>query len=156
MLNDGRDLCIAYTLNHGDLLHYSADQIAGQNAINPIENEQIVFLNDYISLGLYADRMMYLTFPVVIPAGESVNVTAQMVKYASTSHMSSKDDHEGYDLMTSLGSALDITEQTVGTINMDGAELVDNNFGFDWENGVTEVVLDNSVQHYWMKVRRSS
>ena len=156
MYNDGRDLCIAYTLNHGDLLHYSADQIAGQNAINPIENEQIVFLNDYISLGLYADRMMYLTFPVVIPAGESVNVTAQMVKYASTSHMSSKDDHEGYDLMTSLGSALDITEQTVGTINMDGVELVDNNFGFDPENGVTEVVLDNSVQHYWMKVRRSS
>ncbi len=156
LYNDGRDLCIAYTLNHGDLLHYTADQIAGENAINPIEDEQIVLLNDYISLGLYADRVMYLTFPVTIPAGESVNVTAQMVKYASASHMSDRDEHDGYDLMTTLGSVLNITKQTVVTVNMDGAELVDNSFGFDWENGITEVTLDPNVQHYWMKVKHKS
>lgn len=153
MYNDGRDLCIAYTLEQGDLLHHTADQIAGQNAINPIEDEQIVFLNDYISLGLHADRVMYQSFPVTIPAGESVHVTAEMVKYASSSHMSGEDELDGYDLMTSLGSVLHITEQTVRAVYTDGAELVDNSFGFDWENGVTEVVLDNSVQHYWMKVR---
>jgi hypothetical protein len=56
--------------------------------------------------------------------------------------------------MTSLGSELNITEQTVRAVNMDGAELVDNNFGFDWEKGVTEVTLDPNVQYYWMKVRK--
>ena len=78
-----------------------------------------------------------------------------MVKYASTSHMSSRDDHEGYDLMTELGSSLNINEQTVRAVNIEGAELVDNNFGFDWNNGVTEVTLDPKAQHYWMKVKRS-
>lgn len=154
--NDGRDLCIAYTLNHGDLLHYTSDQIAGQNAINPIADEQIVFLNDYISLGLYADRMMYLRFPVTVPTGGSVNVTAQLVKYASTSHMSGEDDHEGYDLMTALGSVLPITKQTVRMVNTEAVELIDNNFGFDWDNGITEVTLDPNVEHYWMKVKRSN
>ncbi len=153
--NDGRDLCIAYEQGHEDLRHYVADQIAGHNAINPIEDEQIVFLNDYISAALYADRMMYQTFTVTIPAGESVTVAAQLVKYASTSHMSSTREGEGYDLMTSLGSALDITRQTVRAVNIEGAELVDNNFGFDWEKGITEVMLDPNVQHYWMKVKRS-
>ncbi|MBQ3258640.1 MAG: hypothetical protein IJA67_14710 [Oscillospiraceae bacterium] len=154
--NDGTDLCIAYTLNHEDLLHYTADQIAGNNAINPIENEQIVFLNDYISAALHADRMLYLRFPVTVPAGGSVNVTAQLVKYASTSHMSGEDEDEGYDLMTALGSVLPITKQTVRMVNTEAVELIDNNFGFDWDNGITEVTLDPNVEHYWMKVKRSN
>jgi len=100
--------------------------------------------------------MMYLTFPVTVPAGESVNVTAQLVKYESTSHMSGEDDHEGYDLMTTLGSVLPITKQTVRMVNTEAVELIDNNFGFDWDNGITEVTLDPNVEHYWMKVKRSN
>ena len=116
----------------------------------------LMFLNDYISLGLYADRIMYLTFPVTIPAGETVTVEAQSVKYSSPCYGKRGDDVHGYELMTSLGSGLNITEQIVRTVNIDSAELVDNNFGFDWENSVTEVILDSNVQQYWMQVKRSS
>ena len=152
--NDGRDLVIANCLTNADVMHHACDQLLGDSHINPMEDGQIVFLDDVISAAVYADRMMYLTFPVTVPAGGTVTVTAQQVKPSSTSHMNqSEDDHDGYDLMTTLGTVLPITEQTVRAVNIEGAELVDNSFGFDWAKGITEAELDPNVQHYWMKVK---
>lgn len=154
LYNDGRIQCIADGLTDEALQHYTADHVLTGDAINPIADGRIVMLDDFVSDTLYADRMLYLRFPVTVPAGESVNVTAQSVKYASTTDRGRDESEQGgYDLMTSLGSVLQITKQTVRTVHTDGAELVDNSFGFDWEEGITEVVLDPNVQHYWMKVR---
>ena len=153
--NDGLKQCIAYGLTEREMQRYAWEQIQTEHVINPIADGSIVELGEFMYDSLYADRMMYLRFPVTVPAGESVTVAAESVKYASASHMGGKDEQEGYDLMTALGSNLVFAEQTVSTVNTEGAELVENNFGFDWEQGITEVTLDPAVQHYWMKVKKS-
>lgn len=152
--NDGQRLCIAYGLTDAQMQHYAADQMVEEEYINPIANGQIVMLDDLISTTLYADRMLYLTFPVTVPAGETVNVTAELVKYASSSHYGKNRDSHGYDLMTELGSELTFAEQTASVVNTEHVEFLDGNFGFDIENGVTEVILEPAVQHYWMRVAK--
>lgn len=60
----------------------------------------------------------------------------------------------GYDLVTKLGTNLDFTAQTARSVNTEDVEIVRQNFGFDWENGVNTVTLDPSVEHYYLEVRR--
>lgn len=116
---------------------------------------------DFTSLeDLYPEviqRVFYLETEVTIPAGASVTVEAQMLKEASYNHAChSKRDRDlyGYDLVTKLGTNLDFTAQTVKAVNTDGVEIVRQNFGFDWENGVDTVTLDPAVEHYYLEVRR--
>ena len=60
---------------------------------------------------------------------------------------------QGYDLVTSLGSALDFTGQTAALVNTDTIEIVRQNLGFDLENGVTEVAMDLTEPHYYLEIR---
>ena len=54
--------------------------------------------------------------------------------------------------MTQLGSDLTFTRQTASVETRGLVEIVQQNFGFDAENGVTTVTLDPSVEHYYMNV----
>lgn len=99
-------------------------------------------------------RVMYLRFSVTIPAGGSVDVIAQMMKDASIDFVGDKKDRNGYDMVTQLGSDLTFTAQTASVSNTEYIEIIDQNFGFDPANGVTEVELDLSVEHYWLEVRK--
>lgn len=117
---------------------------------------------DFTSLeDLYPEviqRVFYLEAEVTIPAGASVTVEARMLKEASYNHAChSKRDRNlyGYDLVTKLGANLDIAAQTAKTVNTDGVEIVRQNFGFDWENGVDTVALDPEQEHYYLEVRRA-
>lgn len=107
---------------------------------------------------LYPDsikRVFYLEAEVTIPAGGSVTVEAQMLKEASFDYDCSGSKNKGvygYDLVTKLGTGLDITSQTAKAVNTEGIEIVRQNFGFDWENGVDTVTLDPAVEHYYMEV----
>jgi len=56
--------------------------------------------------------------------------------------------------VTKLGSSLDFTSQTARTVNTEDVEIVRQNYGFDWANGVNEVELDQGVEHYYLEVRR--
>ena len=58
--------------------------------------------------------------------------------------------------MTKLGASLDFTAQTARTVNTDGVEIVRQNFGFDWENGVDTVTLDQNEEHYYLEVRKAT
>lgn len=103
------------------------------------------------------ERVFYLEAQVTIPAGGSITVEAQMLKDGSCDFacISSKNKGVyGYDLVTKLGSDLDFTNQTATTINTEGVEIVRQNFGFDWANGVDTVTLDPEVEHYYLEVRR--
>lgn len=102
-------------------------------------------------------RVFYLEAEVTVPAGGSVTVEAQMLKRASQNHQChSRHDRDlyGYDLVTRLGTNLDFTAQTARAVNTDGVEVVRQNFGFDWANGVNTVTLDPAVEHYYLEVRR--
>lgn len=104
------------------------------------------------------ERVFYLKARLTVPAGESVTVEASFLKKASFDYYcaSARDkDVCGYDLVTGLGTSLRFTEQTASAVNTDGVEIVRQNFGFDWENGIDTVTLDQAEEHYYLEVRRT-
>lgn len=105
------------------------------------------------------DRVFYLERSVTIPAGGSTEVTSHIRKDASFDFYCAHTENRGiygYDIVTRLGSSLDFTSQTARTVNTEGVEIVRQNYGFDWANGVNEVTLDPSVEHYYLEVRRAA
>ena len=111
-------------------------------------------LEDMFSEARVMQRVMYLRFSVTIPAGGSVDVIAQMTKDASIDFIGANKDRNGYDMVTQLGSNLTFTSQIASISNTDNIEIIDQSFGFDLANGITEVELDMSVAHYWLEVRK--
>ena len=113
-------------------------------------------LDDLLWDVLVQERVLYLSFPVTVPAGGSVTVSAGYWKAPSYDFACSGSENvglQGYDLMTRLGSTLDFTAQTAALANAEGIELVRQNCGFDLEAGVTEVPLDPTEPHYYLEVR---
>ena len=113
-------------------------------------------LDDIISEAMSMDRVLYLAVPVTVPAGSKVNITFKLWKEPSFDFGCSGSENvglQGYDLVTRLGSGLDFTAQTAALVNTGGIELVRQNFGFDLESGVTEVILDPEAEHYYLEVR---
>ena len=104
--------------------------------------------------GIYSGTgMIYWVFPVEIPAGGSVTVSGTYVKESS---WNSANQRHGYDVATTLGSSLNIPEQTVTLVNAQLITIVrdgeSQNFGFDLENGVTTVTLDPATERYFLDV----
>lgn len=97
-------------------------------------------------------RMMYMVFPVEIPAGAAVTVEASYVQEPSYDLSGPKEYREGYDMATKLGSDLEFTALTASVSNTGLIELGEQNFGFDLEQGVAEVQLDLSVERYYMEI----
>lgn len=113
--------------------------------------EELDFLN--------VDRVFYLEAEVTVPAGSSITLTAEMTKEASYDYYCAHTENQdiyGYDMVTKLGSTLDFTSQSAKTLHTDGLEIVRQNYGFDWANEVNEVELDQSVEHYYLEVRRAA
>lgn len=101
-------------------------------------------------------RVFYLEAEVVIPAGESVTLTASLRREGSYDFYCAGTKNRGiygYDLVTGLGSCLDFTSQTAVLRDRGQIEIVRQNFGFDLEKGVREVLLDRAVEHYYLEVR---
>jgi len=113
-------------------------------------------LDELIPETLYFDRVLYLTFPVTIPAGSNITVTVQQWKAPSFDYggtHSENVDLQGYDLVTRLGSNLDFWEQKAALTNTENMEIAGQNFGFDLDSGITEVTLDLSQEHYYLEIR---
>lgn len=105
---------------------------------------------------LIHQRVLYLEFPVTVPAGGSVTVECGMWKEPSYDFQCSGSENiglQGYDLVTHLGSTLDFTRQTAAVENTEGVEIVRQNLGFDLEGGVTSVELDTAEEHYYLEIR---
>jgi hypothetical protein len=60
-------------------------------------------------------------------------------------------------MVTALGTDIHFTEQTASIVlNTETQEIIDQNFGFDPENGVTTVILAPETEHYWMDLKMRS
>lgn len=113
-------------------------------------------LDDIVSETLTHQRVLYLAFPVTVPAGGTAEVTASLWKEPSFDFAGSGSENtglQGFDLVTTLGSTLDFTAQSAALVNADGLELVRQNFGFDLEHDITKVPLDPAAEHYWLELR---
>lgn len=113
-------------------------------------------LDDLLQETLHQDRVLYLRFPVTVPAGKSVHVECALWKEPSFDYGcsgSGNEELQGYDLMTRLGSSLDFTRQSAALVNPESVEITGQNFGFDVESGVTGVELDLEQEHYYLEIR---
>ena len=113
-------------------------------------------LEDMWSETYNMQRVMYVSFEVVAPANGSVRVDASMRKDASFDFVGEGMDRNGYDMVTQLGSVLEFSEQTASVSNTQFIEIVNQNFGFDLENGITQVELDLNEPYYYMEIRKIS
>ena len=120
----------------------------------PVERFDAGMLEDIFSGAMSYGRVIYFSFEVTIPAGESITVDATLLKDASIDYVGNDKDKDGFDMATKLGSNLTFTEQTASICRFEEIEIIAQNFGFDLENGITEVTLDLNQDHYWMQVRK--
>lgn len=119
---------------------------------DPVERYDFGMMEDMIFEAQYLGRVLYLSFEVTIPAGQTLEISASMVKEASFDYYGNGVDCHGYDMMTTLGSDLVFTEQTASISGTDEITILSQNFGFDPENGITKVTLDPAQPHYWLEV----
>ena len=113
-------------------------------------------LDDMLMETLGQERVLYLRFPVTVPAGGSACVECVFWKEPSFDFACSGSENvgiQGYDLMTRLGSSLEFTRQSAALVNTENVEITGQNFGFDQESGVFGVELDLEQEHYYLEVR---
>lgn len=101
---------------------------------------------------IHESRMMYLVFPVELEPGETITVEAAYIQEPSWDGSGPKHYREGYDLATKLGSDLNFTTLSSSLSNTDFIQLGEQNFGFDLENGITNVMLDLQIERYYLEV----
>lgn len=114
-------------------------------------------LNEIIDDIVYAPRVFYLPFEVVIPANGSVRIQACLLKEPSFDFECKGTGNagiDGYDMVTRLGSNLDFIRQTAAMEDRDAVEIVRQSFGFDLKRGVKKVELDLEQEHYYLEVRQ--
>lgn len=113
-------------------------------------------LDDILSETLSHDRVLYLAFPVTVPAGGSAVVECTFWKMPSFDYACSDSENtglQGYDLVTRLGSTLAFTRQTASLVNLEGVAVISENFGFDLAGSEYTAVLDMEAEHYWLEIR---
>lgn len=109
-------------------------------------------LENLLSRTGWMNRVWYTAAEVTIPAGGSVTVTAQMIRPASRDHGYGNSKVYGYDLAIDLDSNLTFTAANASLENTGGIRITGQNFGFDLENGITEVSLDLEQSRYYLEV----
>ena len=114
-------------------------------------------LEELFSYATVAQRVVWSTGEVSIPAGESVTITACYPKKPSYDFACTADagrqDLRGWDLGTRLGSNLAFGKITARLENCQHLELAGQNFGFELAKGVTQVELEPETDYYYMEVR---
>jgi len=96
--------------------------------------------------------ILYDTFTLTLQPGETVEVQAVFRQRAGTENSGFGTAADTYDMATKLGSSLSFSAQTAGITNWDLIEITDQNFGFDPENGITQIGLDLENERYYLRV----
>ncbi len=122
---------------------------------NPAERYNTLIIDDIIYETGYVSRVMYITFEVTVPAGESVEISTSTLREASFDFFGEKNNRntKGFDMVTRLGTNLNIVKQSASVSNTEEIEIIYNNFGFDIENEITSVILGDE-EHYWMEIAK--
>lgn len=146
---NGVDFEMYFGLMKDQLVHY------GLLSDAPMEMYTSGFLDDLNFDSV--DRVFYLEAEVTVPAGGTVNLTAEIAKGGSYDFHCSDSANRGvygYDLVTELGSNLTCTRQRAVLEDRGQIVIVRNNFGFDLKENIRSVELDSAQEHYYLEVKR--
>ena len=114
-------------------------------------------LDEFVSETISLKRILYLTFDLTIPAGETLPLNVVQLKPASCDYLCEEkgsQDLDGYDMTTVLGSNLRFRKQTASISGYDAIKIVRQNFGFDLAAGSTEAELALDETRYYLEVRK--
>ena len=89
-----------------------------------------------------------------IPANATMKLEASMRKEASYDFFGESMNRDGYDMMTTLGSTLEFLKQTAAIKNSEEIDIINQNFGFNLEKGITKVELEQQKEHFFMDIRK--
>ena len=153
---DSEEATLLTLLTKDMALGYIAQLLYDDGMLSEHGIERYLWLEDYIYDYPQMSRVMYVTFEVTIPAENTITIDATMIKEASMDFAGNKMHRNGYDMVTTLTSPFTFTKQTASITNFDDIIILDQNFGFDLENGITEVELDVKEEHYWMDIYKKT
>ena len=111
-------------------------------------------LDDILGEVLSHDRVLYLAFPLTVPAGGSAEVSCALWKAPSYDFACTGSEDEGlqaYGLAVNLGTTLPFTRQSAVLVNAEGVEITGQNFGFAPEGGTVELDLEEA--YYYLEIR---
>ncbi len=122
-----------------------------------VDNDMYNSIEEFEHIVYSAQRVMYVTWEVTIPAGQSVDVVASMKKPGKKLSGDKDNRYDGYtdcyDVMTKLGSNLCYTEQTASISGADSVNIAEQNFGFDVKNAITKVKLNLDEPRYYIRIK---
>ncbi len=122
-------------------------------------NDQVIELESIYSAVFSSKHLFCVEFSLELQSDETVRILASMEKDASRNRYTEtarkrSDEIDGYDFVPCLGSEIHFLTQKAVVQNTEQIEIIDQNFGFDLNKQITEVMLDPAVEYYYMKIRR--
>ena len=147
---------IAAHIPRDDLIELINDTLMkyGVLAENGMERYVDGRLEDILADTKIYQRVNYLEFEVKIPANATMKLEASMRKEASYDFFGESMNRDGYDMMTTLGSTLEFLKQTATIKNSEEIDIINQNFGFNLEKGITKVELEQQKEHFFMDIRK--
>ncbi len=140
---------VPYELYENEVLRFAGRFGADYDGVGALE--------DTINAVANRGRVLYETIKTTVPANGETTVTIELEKRGSFDYSGAGGKNAGvmgYDAVTALGTTLNITGQRARLSGAESIEIIRQNFGFDPERGVTEVMLDG--EHYYLEVRRKT
>jgi len=108
---------------------------------------------DSLFASVLSDRgILYQTFSVTLAPGETAEIEASYRLRPSRDFSGIRQATDGYAMATRLGSDLTVTSQSASVSASEYIQIVEQNFGFDLENGIVDVGLDMEEAYYYLRV----
>lgn len=103
---------------------------------------------------LKTQRLLFAAFDIRLEEGEKTELSITSYKEGSYDFYCKTAEQKiyGYDLLTTVESALPTETFEAEIIDHGCVELRHQNFGFDLENGIRKVQLNEEIPHYYMEV----
>ena len=100
-------------------------------------------------------RIIFAEFEIDLGANQTSQITIKSYKQGSYDFYGERSEQKiyGYDLLTRIGSSIDLDKFETEIIDYDKIDIWEGNFGFDLEKNIKSLSLSKDQDHYYMEVR---
>ena len=136
-----------------------SDVMRRNNEEGEMQDMVAMFFNLLDNIAYYActaESVFLVKNTVTIPAGESVTVLYTYEKQGNHDETGAPPEYYDcycYDNAITMGTNLYFTKQVANIAEKGNVEIIEQNYGFDLENGIKSRELDLETMFYYMVVR---